>query len=71
MTETTALVREDSDAETGLGTLPVWDLGDLYPSPDAPEIAVTSPGCGRRVRASPLTTRRDWRPSIPAASSRR
>ena len=30
--------RRIAESEEGLGTLPVWDLSDLYPSMDAPEV---------------------------------
>ena len=30
--------REPASGDNGLGPLPEWDLGDLYPAPDAPEI---------------------------------
>ncbi len=33
------ILRDARDAASGLGDLPVWDLGDLYGGPDAPEIA--------------------------------
>ena len=37
MNQATTTRARDDDA--GLGDLPVWDLSDLYASPDAPEIA--------------------------------
>src|ERR1700688_3902889 len=36
MSDSSAAVRA---APRGPGSLPVWDLGDLYPGPDAPELA--------------------------------
>jgi len=34
-------VLQGEPAETALGSLPAWDLTDLFPSPDSPEVAAT------------------------------
>ena len=50
---TSQLPADDTDQnnEAALGTLPVWDLGDLYPRPDSEELRADLERAGRDAKA--------------------
>jgi len=53
LTATRAVAAEQGSAGPELGLLPEWDLGDLYPGRDSPELAHDLAASGRGAAASP------------------